>query len=456
MVKNMAKPVIMCVDDELFVIESLKEQLNHQFKDQYRIETISSGPRALALFKRYQKEGLQIPLVIADQVMPDMPGDQLLIEIHKRAPETLSILLTGLADAEAVGNAVNNANLYRYIAKPWSRQDLVFTVKEALRHSFQKKQLKAQERALRQMNEQLEEKVRERTSEVLRQKRALQETLENLKKTQSKLIESEKMASLGLLTAGIAHEINNPVNYIFAGIDSLKEDLDDVFEVVRNYDRITAQNVNETLADVKRVKAKVAFDDLLIEVDELTNSIKRGAKRTAEIVKGLRVFSHLDEDVSKTVNIHESLETTLVMLRSQYKNRIRIVKSYSDLPKIECYSNKLNQVFMNILINAIQAIEDEGVIWITTRYLENQNPPMASIEIRDTGHGMSDETRSKIFDPFFTTKDVGEGTGLGLSISFSIIEKHRGGISVHSKQGQGSAFTIKIPLNLKDLENGND
>lgn len=451
----MAKPVIMCVDDELFVIESLKEQLNHQFEDRYRIETISSGPGALTLFRRYQQEGLQIPLVIADQVMPDMQGDELLIEIHKRAPETLSILLTGLANAEAVGNAVNNANLYRYIAKPWSRQDLVLTVKEALRHYFQEKKLKAQDRELRQMNEKLEEKVRERTAEVLRQKRALQETLENLKETQSKLIESEKMASLGLLTAGIAHEINNPVNYIFAGIDSLKEDLEDVYEVIRNYDQITAQNVNETLAEVKRVKGKVAFDDLLVEVDELTNSIKRGAERTAEIVKGLRVFSHLDVDVPKTVNIHENLETTLVMLRSQYKNRIRIVKSYSDLPLIECYPNKLNQVFMNILINAIQSIAAEGVIWITTKLWENQHPPMASIEIRDTGHGMSDEIRSKIFDPFFTTKDVGEGTGLGLSISFSIIEKHRGGISVRSKPGQGSTFTIKTPLKLKDLENAN-
>ncbi len=449
----MIKPVIICVDDELFVLTSLEEQLKYQFGEQYKIETTSSGEEALRIFKHYQKDRIEIPLVIADQVMPGIQGDELLIEIHTIAPDTLTILLTGLASAEAVGNAVNFANLYRFIAKPWYRQDLLLTVKEALAHYFQERKLKAQELELRRMNERLEEKVNKRTAEVLRQKTELQDTLENLKLTQSKLSESEKMASLGLLTAGIAHEINNPVNYIYAGIDSLKEDLKDVLDVIKGYEKITAQNVNEALKKVKSLKETVAFDELIIEVDELTTSIKRGAERTAEIVKGLRIFSHLDEDVLETVDIHENMETTLIILRSQYKDRIQIVKSYAELPKIECYPNKLNQVFMNILVNAIQSITDEGVIYITTLLSGFKTPQMVSIEIRDTGQGISDEIRAKIFDPFFTTKDVGQGIGLGLSISFSIIEKHRGSIAVKTNQGEGTAFTINIPLNIRDLKN---
>jgi len=448
----MAKPVIMCVDDELFVLTSLEEQLKYQFGEQYKIETTSSADEALEIFRHYQNDKIEIPLVIADQFMPGMQGDELLIEIHTMAPETLTILLTGLASAEAVGNAVNFANLYRFIAKPWYREDIILTVKEALRHYFQEKKLKAQDLELRRMNELLEEKVRTRTAEVLRRKTELQHTLENLKQTRSKLSESEKMASLGLLTAGIAHEINNPVNYIYAGIDSLKEDLKDVLDVIKAYEKITAQNVNEGLEKVRLLKEEVAFDELIIEVDALTTSIKRGAERTAEIVKGLRIFSHLDEDALETIDIHENLETTLIMLRSQYKERIQIVKSYAELPKIECYPNKLNQVFMNILANAIQAIADKGVIYITTLLLQNKMPLTVSIEIRDTGMGISDEIRGRIFDPFFTTKDVGQGTGLGLSISFSIIEKHHGSISVTSKQGEGTAFTIYLPLNIKDLK----
>jgi len=449
----MSKPVILCVDDEFFVITSLKEQLKYQFGEQYKIETTSSGNEALEVFKQYRKDRIDIPLVIADQVMPGIHGDELLIKIHTIAPDTLTILLTGLASAEAVGNAVNYANLYRFIAKPWSRQDLLLTVREALTHYFQKKKLKAQELELRRMNELLEEKVRKRTAEVFRQKTELQITLENLKLTQSKLSESEKMASLGLLTAGIAHEINNPVNYIYAGIDSLKEDLKDVLSVINGYEQITAQNVNEALEKVKLLKEDVVFDELIIEVDELTTSIKRGADRTAEIVKGLRIFSHLDEDVLETADIHENLETTLIMLRSQYKERIQIVKSYADLPEIECYPNKLSQVFMNILVNAIQAITDKGVIYITTLLLSDKTPQMLSIEIRDTGHGIPDKIQTKIFDPFFTTKEVGQGTGLGLSISFSIIEKHYGNIAVETLEGEGTAFTIYLPLNIKDLKN---
>ena len=186
------------------------------------------------------------------------------------------------------------------------------------------------------------------------------------------------------------------------------------------------------------------MDYLLEEIPELLNSIKSGANRTTEIIKSLRNFTRLDEDQLKKADINEGLDSTLVILRNQMTNRIEVVREYGDLPPINCYPGQLNQVFMNILNNAIQAIDNEGRICIQTM----QNDEYAIVKIKDSGKGMSKELQKRIFDPFFTTKDVGEGTGLGLSISYGIIEKHQGKIEVNSTAGEGTEFIIELPLNL--------
>jgi signal transduction histidine kinase len=301
----------------------------------------------------------------------------------------------------------------------------------------------------------LNEKVQRRTAEVMKQKKEiegknkvleeqkeeLQSMLENLKLAQSQLVQSEKMASIGQLVAGIAHEINNPVTFISAGVDSLRTNLDEVRQVLDIYHRITPENSEEKLKEIAVLKERIDYKQAIREINTLIDSIKNGTERTTQIVNGLRTFSRLDEDVLKFADIHEGLDSTLILLRNKYKNRIEIIKEYADLPPIECYPGQLNQVFMNILSNAIDAIEDKGNITITTSSANG----FIRISIKDSGKGIPEPLRAKIFDPFFTIKEVGKGTGLGLSISHGIIEKHKGSIRVKSVIGKGSEFIISLP-----------
>jgi signal transduction histidine kinase len=306
----------------------------------------------------------------------------------------------------------------------------------------------------------LDMKVQERTAQVIKQKKEietineeltrqkdeLQKTLEDLKQAQTQLVQSEKMASLGQLVAGIAHEINNPVNFISAGVESLTTNLEDIRKVIDIYHKVNADNVSEKLKEIEVLKEKVEYKEAIREINKLIESIRNGTKRTTEIVRGLRTFSRLDEDILKTADIHEGIDSTLILLHNKYKNRIEIIKNYGEIPLVECYPGQLNQVFMNLLSNAVDAVEDKGKITITTRLSGNN----VQISIKDTGHGIPDGLKEKIFDPFFTTKGVGKGTGLGLSISQSIIEKHNGTIGYYSEPGKGTEFTIRIPVNQEN------
>jgi signal transduction histidine kinase len=250
------------------------------------------------------------------------------------------------------------------------------------------------------------------------------------------------MASLGQLVAGIAHEINNPVNFISAGVESLSTNLDEIKQVLDIYHKITTENVSEKLKEIEELKVKVEYKEAIREINQLIESIKNGTKRTTEIVRGLRTFSRLDEDILKMADINEGLDSTLILLHNRYKNRIEVVRNYTNLPLVECYPGQLNQVFMNILSNAIDAIDDKGTITITT----SKTNGLIHVSIKDSGHGIPQDIREKIFDPFYTTKGVGKGTGLGLSISQSIIEKHKGNIKVKSENGKGTEFIISIPV----------
>jgi signal transduction histidine kinase len=247
---------------------------------------------------------------------------------------------------------------------------------------------------------------------------------------------------LGQLVAGIAHEINNPVNFISAGVDSLSTNLEEIRQVLDIYHKVTPANVVEKLKEIEDLKAKVEYKEAIREINKLIESIKNGTNRTTEIVRGLRTFSRLDEDILKMADIHEGLDSTLILLHNKYKNRIEIIKNYGDLPLVECYPGQLNQVFMNILSNAVDAIDDKGTITINTS-LSNG---FIKIGIKDTGQGIPENIREKIFDPFYTTKGVGKGTGLGLSITQSIIEKHKGRIHVKSEKGKGTEFIISLPV----------
>lgn len=207
---------------------------------------------------------------------------------------------------------------------------------------------------------------------------------------------------------------------------------------------IKENQLEDLFAEVQIFKSEKSLDINIREVTELLNGIEEGASRTTNIVKGLRNFSRLDQDVLKKADVNEGLESTLTLLHSVYKDKIEIVRDFGEIPKIECLPGQINQVFMNILSNAIQAIGEKGTIYIRTW----QDKEEVKISIKDTGTGMSEETKKKVFDPFFTTKEVGKGTGLGLSISFGIIEKHHGRIEVNSETGKGSEFIISLPILL--------
>lgn len=289
----------------------------------------------------------------------------------------------------------------------------------------------------------LENRVRERTYEIEEKNQRLTELIEKMKRIQEQLVHSEKMASLGQLVAGIAHEINNPVNFISSNITPLKNYINDIKALINLYDH-TCELHEQARQKVEEFKQEADFAFLIEDLDDLLEDIETGANRIKRIVQDLRNFSRLDEAELKVIDIHDSLDTTLNLLGHLYEKRITVHKNYGTIPPLECYAGQLNQVFMNILANAAQACGTKGNVWISTRSESGQ----AVISIRDDGKGIPEEILPKIFDPFFTTKDVGEGTGLGLSISYGIIEKHHGEIRVTSQEGQGTQFTIRIPHNL--------
>ena len=296
------------------------------------------------------------------------------------------------------------------------------------------------ERIIREQNVMLEQKVKERT-------RDLQESNEHLKRTQVQLVNAEKMASLGQLTAGIAHEINNPINFITSNVQPLRRNIKDIIEVMERYQALEPAATASQLKEIRELEARLDLATTLEEMDDIIASIAEGSSRTAEIVRGLRNFSRLDEDDLKDADINDGLRSTLTVLGPQYRDKVQFDLRLDELPKVECFPGKVNQVFMNILTNAAQAtLAKSGaaahVVVIATRALENG----VEIRIADNGIGMSDEVKARIFDPFFTTKDVGEGTGLGLAIVYGIIEEHGGSITVDSTPGVGTEFRIVLPL----------
>lgn len=309
---------------------------------------------------------------------------------------------------------------------------------------------KENEQLVKEQNIVLERKVAERTEELQLANTQVNLAFKDLKDTQIQLVEAEKMASLGQLTAGIAHEINNPINFVKSNIKPLQLDFKDLIEVIGEYEKLHETDpslIGTQLKEIANLKQSIDLDFVKSEINDLMKGIENGAERTAEIVRGLRTFSRLDESVIKTVDIHEGIDSTLILLRSSVPTNVKIIKEFNADGNIECYPGKLNQVFMNILSNAIHAVvckpvmsEDEKITISTNNYTENQ----IEIKIKDSGKGMSDEVKQKIFDPFFTTKDVGEGTGLGLAIVFKIIDEHRGKIEVISTQGKGSEFIITL------------
>jgi two-component system NtrC family sensor kinase len=261
----------------------------------------------------------------------------------------------------------------------------------------------------------------------------LEKTNRHLQEAQTQLVQSEKMASLGQLVAGIAHEINTPIGAVNSMHDTL-------FRTLERLKAIIQQELPEDCKQIPKLEAAFKL------IDDSNSVIKSGAERVINIVTRLKSFARLDEAELKTVDIHEGIEDTLVLIHHELKHNITIVKDYGDIPPISCFPSQLNQVFLNFLVNSKQAIKDKGTIRIST-FAKNKK---VHIKFSDDGVGIPKESLRRIFDPGFTTKGIGVGTGLGLSISYNIIQNHRGEIKVESEWGKGTDFLIILPMDLEE------
>ena len=257
-----------------------------------------------------------------------------------------------------------------------------------------------------------------------------------LEQANRQLLQSEKMAAIGQLAAGVAHEINNPVGYVYSNLQSLETYLTDLFRLTDAVDSATS------VADLKTIKKSIDYDFMREDLLDLLGESREGIERVKTIISAMKDFSHIEEEEFKPADLHRGIETTLNVVNNELKYKAEVIREFGELPEVVCIISQINQVIMNLLVNAAHAIDQFGRITVRTSV---QNDHVV-IEIEDTGKGISEQDRHRIFDPFFTTKPVGKGTGLGLSLSFNIIEKHNGKITVDSAPGQGTCFHIRLPI----------
>jgi two-component system NtrC family sensor kinase len=298
--------------------------------------------------------------------------------------------------------------------------------------------------ALQRLYSTLEMQVQERTKE-------LNAAYAELQSTQAMMVHSEKMKSLGELVAGITHEINNPVNFIYGNLIHLKNYTADMMSVIDAYTECDSDLSEEHKQKILDLKNEIDLEFLKEDLPELIRSCQEGTERTKNIVLDLKNFSRLEEAVINNVDLPREIDTTLNILHNKFKNKITVHKEYQEnLPHVEGYGGQLNQVFMNILDNAAFAIQEKGDVWIRLK----ADTQKAIIEFEDNGVGMEEKVLKKVFDPFFTTKAVGQGTGLGMAISYKVIKNHNGNITIKSEEGKGTKFVIELPLKMGTKANG--
>jgi two-component system, NtrC family, sensor kinase len=408
-VANLTESRILIVDDQTDNLRVLATVL--EFAGYKNVYCLSDSRNILATFQDFQPD-----LILLDLHMPHVDGVGAMDLLATVIPvdDYLPILvLTGDNTSGAKEKALSHG-AHDFLSKPLNRTEVQLRVKNLLETRHLHRQLKAQ-------NASLEQQVCERTELA----EELGRTNQKLRETQAHLIHSEKMAGLGQLVAGIAHEINNPLAFV----------INNIFIVQENLDKLAAED--GSLAP-----------DVLTKFGKMQSRISgayAGATRVKELVTKLRTFSRLDEGTVKTIDIHESIESVLLFLQHKMEGRIEVDRQYGDVDMLTCLAGELNQVLMNVIANAIDAIDGPGRVTIATG---RQNGHCV-IRVRDTGNGIPEHIRNRIFEPFFTTKPVGQGTGLGLAISYGIIQAHHGSMEFTTQTGEGTEFVLKIPMSME-------
>ncbi|BAY13448.1 sensor histidine kinase [Calothrix sp. NIES-2098] len=417
---------ILVVDDNPTNIQVLFDVLS---EIGYRVAIAKSGEAALQRVQSYHPD-----IILLDVMMPGIDGFETCqrLKVDSATRDIPVIFMTALSDSvdKVKGLSLGAVD---YITKPIQHEEALARIRVHLQ-------------------------LRDSQKSLQKQATELSQALDNLKQAQVHLVQSEKMSSLGQMMAGVAHEINNPVNFIYANLAPAKEYIKDLLNFVDLYRQYHPQPHPQ----IQDWMDEVDIDYLQADLPKLVDSLKLGSDRIRQLVLSLRNFSRLDESGTQLVDLHEGIESTLLLLQHRLKGRpehpgIQVVRDYGQLPHVECYPSQLNQVFMNILGNAIDALEERdrkrslediqanpSKISIRTEYLQDRD---IAISIADNGCGIEESVSSQLFEPFFTTKPIGKGTGLGLSISYQIVtQKHGGKIYCQSTLGIGSEFTIKIPV----------
>jgi signal transduction histidine kinase len=410
------KERILIVDDSVVVRRLFVQCLSPQ----YFCEEADSVNGALSHLAKSE-----FALVISDIILPGLSGIELLRKVIESYPYTAVIMASGVNQPQRTLDAMR-IGAFDYLIKPCDLNVLELTVERAL-----------ERRTLMLNARQYKRDLEVRNNELARGKAELE-------RLQAQIVHSEKMASLGQLAAGIAHELNNPVGFIYGNMDLLNRTIAGLTQLLNFYDKV---ELNETATlDVAEIKERIDYPATLHDLSSIVCDCRDGAQRIRDIVQNLRTFSRLDEAEFTKSDIHEGIDSTLRLLSRYYSSdNITLIRDYGDLPPIDAFSGQLNQVWMNLLVNAAQAVGSNGEVRIATS-VEGESVVIA---IHDTGGGISPEHLNRIFDPFYTTKPVGEGTGLGLSISFGIVERHGGTIKVDTRLNEGTTFTVTLPIHIQ-------
>jgi len=358
----------------------------------------ADGEAGIKLFEEYGPE-----IVITDVRMPKVDGIQVLKRVKEIDPDTEVIVVTGHGEINLAIEALH-LDASDFIQKPFAVNAFLVAMKRAT------------------------DKIKMRGQ---------------LEQTQVQLLQSDKMASLGQLAAGVAHEINNPIGFVNSNLGTLKKYTDKIVGVLEELSRFIQKEGREELKNqFDSIKRKSKIDFIIDDINSIIDESMEGTNRVKQIVLDLKNYSRVDSKKLEDYNINQGIESTLNIIRNEIKYNCEVQKELQDLPLIRCYPQQINQVIMNLLINASQAIKESGIITIKTQPIDKG----VKLEISDNGSGIPYDIIDKIFDPFFTTKEVGKGTGLGLATSYGIVEDHGGKIGVKSKVGEGTTFTIELPI----------
>ncbi|WP_375515228.1 response regulator [uncultured Nostoc sp.] len=423
--------LILVVDDTTTNLEIV---LNILTNIGFNVITENNGESAIK-----QVESRQPDLILLDVIMPGIDGFETCKRLKKNSAtcDIPVIFMTADSDTDSKVKGLN-IGAVDYITKPFHEEELLARIKTHIQ--------------LRNLTKSLEKRVAERTA-------ALSKVLKDLQESQVQLVQTEKMSALGQLVAGVAHEINNPVSFIHGNLGHASAYFQDMSNIINLYQ----QHYPNPVPEIQKEIAAIDLKYMLADLPNLISSMKEGVQRIRNISTSLRTFSRADSDRKVSCNIHDGIDSTIMILKHRLKASedhpdIQVIRDYGNFPEIECFIGQLNQVFMNLLANAIDALEESNVgrtyieieanpnqVLIQTSLTENKKHIL--IRIKDNGVGMSPDVQQKIFDHLFTTKPVGQGTGLGLSIARQIVvEKHGGTLEVNSAPGQGSEFIIKLPV----------